>query len=372
MNAERLHVIAAALKQEMAELETVQKLQNLCNSLQQVASQGNHPQFQTQLAANLKEVYAAFGNNPSDEFSPAWRQALAELGGTNLFGNALKSTIEEIFKRNQLTPSVALTELQQLQQQLASFGQALDQLLSSFKKLKIGNEKLEPGQCEIGMLIPRDAVGNTLSGFAQELKELILVLNTFSEVATGKPEDLSIKTISSSDLTVYLHATPPFAACLAVAIERIVALYKQLVEIRKIKAELLKQGVPEKQTAGIEDHANNLMSTGIDALAVEITEKYHPGKDGHRKNELTNAVRISLNRIANRIDRGYNIEVRVEPLKGPAQASEEGKNIAEQVKIIQAASANMQFLKLEGAPILQLSEGDKPKSEGERSKSKRE
>ena len=123
---------------------------------------------------------------------------------------------------------MALKELQQLSQRLNAFQQALDQILAAFKQFKIGNEKLEPGECEIGMLIPRDAVGNNLNGFAQELKELIFVLNTFSEVATGTPDELSIKTISSSDLTVYLNAQAPFAACLAVAIERIVALYKQL------------------------------------------------------------------------------------------------------------------------------------------------
>jgi hypothetical protein len=365
MNTERLHAIATALHKEMTTSQTVAIIEGLCNSLQQVLQQNNHPSYQEQLAASLKKVYSSLSACPSDSFSPAWKQLLSEMGGTPFFGLSLKAAVEEIFQRNQITPAVALTELQQLSKRLNAFQQALDQILSAFKQFRIGNEKLEPGECEIGMLIPREAVDNSLNGFAQELKELIFVLNTFSEVATGKPDELSIKTISSSDLTVYLNAHAPFAACLAVAIERIVALYKQLLEIKKIRGELLKQGVPDKQTAGIEEYANNAMENGIETLTVEILEKYHPGKDGHRKNELANALRVSLNRIANRVDRGYNIEVRVEPLKA-APDTEAGKKTAEQIEVIQAASRNMQFMKLEGTPILKLAESvekQKPKKE---------
>jgi len=366
MNAERLHAIAVALHKEMVATQTVAQVDAVCNSLQQVLQQGNHPQYQENLANNLKKIYSSLSVCPSDDFSPAWRQLLSDMGGTPFFGLPLKATIEEIFQRNQITPTVALKELQELSQQLHGFQQALDQILAAFKQFKIGNEKLEPGECEIGMLIPRDAVDNNLNGFAQELKELVFVLNTFSEVATGKPDELSIKTISSSDLTVYLNAPAPFAACLAVAIERIVALYKQLLEIKKIRGELLKQGVPDKQTAGIEEYANTAMDNGIEVLTVELLEKYHLEKDGHRKNELANALRVSLNRIANRIDRGYNIEVRVEPLKVTPQDNETTKKTAEQIGIIQAASKNMQFIKLEGKPILKLPENvekQKPKKE---------
>jgi len=108
------------------------------------------------------------------------------------------------------------------------------------------------------------------------------------------------------------------------------------------------------------------MENGIETLTIEILEKHHQGKDGHRKNELANGIRVSLNRIANRIDKGYNIEVRVEPLKKATQDTEEEKKTAEQISIIQAASKNMQFMKLEGAPILKLPENvDKEKTKKE-------
>jgi len=202
------------------------------------------------------------------------------------------------------------------------------------------------------------------------LKELSFILNHFSEVATGKPDDLAIKTISSSDLLVYLNAGIPFGACLAVAIERVVSLYKSLLEIRKLQVDIRNQGVPDEATKGIEEYASQHMEKGIQELSVDIVAEFYKGKDGGRKNELITAVRISLNKIANRIDRGYNIEVRCEP---PAD-DEDGHNEEVKAAVAQvlAASANMQFLKLEGKPLLRLPEkAEQPKPNPSKKKERR-
>ena len=154
----------------------------------------------------------------------------------------------------------------------------------------------------------------------------------------------------------------PNAACLAVAIERVVALYKQLLEIRKLRLEIKKQGVPDDQTTGIENYANQLMETGIEKIAVEVVNEHHKKDDKGRKNELTNAVRISLRKVANRIDHGFNLEVRVEPIVKEKDEGKENPEIQRAIAAIQSATANMQFMKLEGQPILRLPEGkEKPK-----------
>jgi len=356
MNAERLHAVVIALNQEMSKNDTPGKLQQLITALQQVVNQP-HPSHQQILSQALKAMYAAVSESPSDAFSPAWRQILAELNGDELVGQSLTTAIENTFSRNQITPAVALEELQAIHQRLQAFKNALDQVQASFKLLRIGDEKLSPGDCEIGILVPRAAVDNKLLDFAEELKEIGFILNTFSEVATGTKDDLCIRTISSSDLLVHLAAGAPYAACVAVCVERVVTLYKQLLEIRKLRQEIRKQGVPDDDTSGIEKYANTLMARGIDKIAAEVIKEYHKKGDVGRKNELTNAVRISLNKLANRIDHGFNIEVRIAL---PPKTGDEAKQDAELKKAyaaIQAATANMQFMKLEGQPILQLPEG---------------
>ncbi len=358
MNAERLHAIVGEINREIDKKGTVGMLQELVNSLQKVVSQP-HPTHQQNLSQSLKAMAAATADSPSDRFSPTWNQIALEIGGKNILGASLRAKIDEIFARNSITPAVALEELQKLLSELQTFKNALVQGAAAFKQFGIGDEKLGPGDCEIGILIPRAEVENNLLEFAEELKDIGQILNIFSEVATGKPDELSIKTISSSDLLVHLKAAAPYAACLAVCIERVVALYKQLLEIRKLSGEIKKQGVPEEKTTGIEEYANNLMEEGISKISVDIVNEYHKKDDKGRKNELTTAVKISLNKIANRIDHGFNIEVRVEAPRPEDEASGDGKESAElkkAIETIQAAMPRMQFINLEGRPILHLPE----------------
>lgn len=354
MNAERLHSLLAVLSTEIRENDTVTKMQALISALQNVINSPNGPNQQA-LAASIKTFYASTTKANTDALSPAYRQILHEIGGERYFGSPLREKVEEIFATNQITPAVALDELQQLFKRLQLFEKAIDQATSAFQHFDIGDESLKPGECEIGVLIPRKAVGNRLLDFSEELKDIGFLLNTFAEVATGRRDELSIKTISSSDLLVHLNAIAPYAACLAVAIERTVALYKQLLEVRKLRQDLKTQGVPDEQTSGIEKYANQLMETGIEKAAAEIVEDFYKVDDRGRKNELTTSVKISLNMLANRIDKGFNIEVRAEPLEENEEA-EDQEEVRSAVARIQSASSGMQFLKLEGQPILKLPE----------------
>ena len=354
MNAERLHAIIKVLKGEMDGKNLVGVIGNLVSSLRAMVQQASAQNQQT-LAAHRNSVYEALSNAKSDTFSPAWRQILTEIGGEEYFGSTLRQTIETTLERNQMTPTVAADELDELRKRMEIFHTALTQTSSAFATFKIGDETLTPGECEVGILIPRLAVDDRLVNFADELKEFNFILNTFSLVATDEPEAFTINTISSSDFLVYLAAHPTSAACVAVAIERVVALYKTLLEIRKLQVDLRTQGVPDKLTEGIADHANNLMDHGIEKLSVEIVQQFHKGNDAGRRNELTNSVRISLNKIANRIDSGYNVEVRCEPLT-PGESAQATEELKTSIATIQSASANMQFLKLEGKPLLRLSE----------------
>lgn len=360
MNAERLHAIARAINQEIKKSNLVNNLQELADSLQNVVNDPDS-EHQKALGNALQQVLSALTNVPSDDFSPAWRQILEELGGDDILGRSLKAYLQDVFERNQITPSVALQDVQQVHKLVRDFDNALTQVINGAKYLKIGAEELEPGECELGVLVPRQAVHNRLGYFAKELSELNFIFGTLSELSSGERENFEIRTISSSDLIIYLKAIPVVAACVAHVAEKIITLYKQFLEIRKLKKELREQGVPEDKMQGIEDHANTMMAKGIETLTVEVVKEYYKGNDKGRKNELKNAVRISLNKIANRIDQGFNIEVRTEPLPEPDEGQNDSDTSSTEryhVNVVLNASKTMQFMKLEGDSILHLSEGD--------------
>jgi hypothetical protein len=363
MNAERLHVIARTLKQELAQKRITENLQTLVNSLQSIV-QSTNQSTQQNLVSSRDAFLTSVTDTPSDSFTPAWRQVLVELGGEELFGKKLKQQVQQILSDNQITPAVSHQKLSEILSKLQTFKSALDQLVAGFTSFHIGSEELAPGEAEITLLIPRVEVDDKLDDFTNELEEMEFILNTFSEVATGHKDDLKIRSVSSSGLMIFLAASPAFAAIIAKVVDLIVGQYKKILEIKKLQLEIERLQLPDEISAKTKEHANSLMETEIDKFTVEIIKQY-PLRNAERKNELTTAVKISLNRVANRIDRGFNFEVRIEPPKALAKDAPENKEVQLAVQTIQAASVNMQYMRLEGPPILTLPEKIEPGDDGD-------
>ncbi|MDP1830531.1 MAG: hypothetical protein Q8K67_00595 [Geothrix sp.] len=361
MNVERLHAIASALRADIEKTDLMANMQKLISGLQNQVSQPGQPQFQQQVGQALVDLQTSLTKSEVHLFSPAWRQVMEELGASTILGTSLEEQVKEIFARNQITPSVALQDLQRIHSELQSLVTSLDQLLSSFRQLHIGEDELEKGESEVGVLIPRGFVKNQLGEFSDELKELNQIFGVFSELTIGSRPGFQIKTISSSDLTVYIMTPPAVAASIAVAVGWIIATYKNLLEIRKLQGDLAKQGLDKKELKGIEDHSNKVMSKGIDLLVLELLAEAHKGLDSGRKNELSVELKYSLTKLANRVDRGFNIEVRMSAPESPESENEQepaelSEKAVEHFDKIKAASKNLQFLKLVGEPILSLSE----------------
>src|SRR6267378_4949518 len=108
MNAERLHIVALTLSQELTEQNVISTFQTLVNSLQSIV-QSNNANTQQSLVSSRDAFYAAVTDTPSDSFTPAWRQILVEMDGEELFGKNLKQRVQQILADNQMTPGVAQT-----------------------------------------------------------------------------------------------------------------------------------------------------------------------------------------------------------------------------------------------------------------------
>lgn len=358
VNAERLHAIATAIRQDLQATGAVTLLQQLRNALSNQVSQPQHPQFQQQVSETFQQLTQRLQEAPSNDFPPTWRQVLDEIGASGFLGAALHTRVSEIFSRNQITPSVAQQEIAGLTQHVERLQASMEQLVTALLALNVGAEVLKPGECELGVLVPRAAVKNSLAEFASELVVLNKILGAFSELATGTRPGFAIRTIASSDLSVWIDLAPKVAACIAVAVERLVALYKQLLEIRRLRQELASHGLQDKSLQGIDAHANTHMKEGIDVLIGELIQRYAGALEETRRNELRNELRIAFNKLANRIDKGYNVEIRVAP-EVPStseEPSQESTAKAADIQTIVAAAPGLQFLKPGGEPILSLPE----------------
>jgi hypothetical protein len=361
VNVERLHSIALALQDDLRIANITSHMQQLVSALQNQIYQPGQPEYQQQVGQSRLALQNALNISKVNKFSPTWLQVLEEIGASPLIGLKLGERVGEIFLRNQITPSVALEELQAIFTEFQALSTSIDQMVVAFEQLKIGSEALTAGGCEVGILVPRMFVNNRLDKFTKELSELNLIFGDFAEVATGERPGFEIRTISSSDLSIFFDTASMVGACIAIAMERIIALYKQLLEIRKLHGELVKQGLAKESLEGIEKHVNSHMEQGIEIIVSELLTEFHNGADQRRKSELSISLKYTLKKLANRVDRGFNIEVRMnEPEPTESEANEQegqtGKDTKKHYARIADAAETLQFLKLEGDPILRLTE----------------
>lgn len=359
MNAERLHKILIELNDEQKEISLVAKLTELTSHLQNVVNNPAEPTYQEELSKTLKTLLSDLSNATSNSFSPAYKQVTDEIGISEFLGVQLNERLELIFSRNQITPSTALKEIKEILTLVKNFDSAISSIITGFDVLDIGKEELNPGECEAGFSIPRKFIENKLSTFSKEVSEINFILSNLSEIVIGKKEEYEVRTISSSDFLIYISISLIVANALSKILERIINTYKSILEIKNLRNQLKDKGVPAKNTKEVEKYANSLMEKEIKELSLEIVKEYYKGKDIGRRNELSNGLIISLNKIANRIDQGFNIEVRVEPLlefEEDDKISKEDQLKIELITKIQAASNNLKFITTTGKPILKLNE----------------
>lgn len=353
MNIERLHAIVIAVSNELKSNNVEGLLKTLVNSLQNVVNQPQQPQHQNQVSASLTQLNDVLGSSITNDFSPAWKQTLEELDVYDYSGNSLRDSIQEIFKRNQITPATALQELNKILGVIKNINKAFNDITSSFEFLEIGHEELEKGQCEVGMLIPRAAVSNKLNEYSKDLGRIDKLFGVFSELTTKKRPGFEIRSVSSSDFNLMLTMLPVTAASIAFAVDRILSVYKRVLEIRKLHGELKKQGFEEKELQTITKKADSIINAEIKVLKPELLDKYYGNekKNETRRNELSIELGIALSEIAKRIDKGYNIEIRVPTTEGSEEPSSD-----QHIKTISTVLKNLEFIKLEGEPVLSLPE----------------
>jgi hypothetical protein len=106
------------------------------------------------------------------------------------------------------------------------------------------------------------------------------------------------------------------------------------------------------------------MEAGIVELANTLVEEHAaPTLDEGRRNELRIAITLSLNAIANRVDRSYHIDVRagLPPEEDSGEDDEAGPTedpatVAAREAVL-ARQEGLRYMNLTGSPILELPEG---------------
>lgn len=322
----------------------------------------------------LVEFQNSLANSPSNSFVPSQRKIIDTIGGATLVGLGLSQTIDRILSENQVTPASALSAVQELRKKVSQFHKSIVGLTGQFKELGVGSEDLTEGAAEVGILLPRDLVGNDLSGLSKEIREFEKHLRTIVEVAEGDGASPKIRSIGTGSLEFFLESSPATAAMLMIAVERIAAFYKQVLEIRLLRKQLEEKDVPAATTKPVKVYESEMVSQFIEKLTTDLLKQFYGGKDTGRKNELRVALKNALQFLGDRIDRGVDIEARppkqeadvVDVGDGSSEGAKESGNGAKQkehLKILAEKGAVLLSLERSGEPVLQITDGQKDKAD---------
>jgi hypothetical protein len=368
MNAERLHAIIEALKDEVEQTNYPEFLEQLVSGLREAVESPNQPGPQGQISTSRENLKSALSEAESNDFSPAWEQEVEEMGISDLFGDPLLEEIEGILTANEITPSTAADEITQILERVQGLVAALNQAASSLSFFRIGSEQLSPGEFEIGFMIPRREVDNGLRELGNEFVELKQIIGPFSELAGENRPEVKVRSISSSEFQVFLIAAAPVAGSFAFALDKLTSAYERIVHIRLMNKELAeKDEVPDNVLEPLSSYASDLIRAEIEKIVEEVIAGSDLA-DEARLNELRTDLKLQLNALAQRIDHGYNVEVRTGELPEPDEDDEDdvfGAATREAVETVLEAQKSIRYMNSTGRPILHLEQPEKAEAKGE-------
>jgi len=258
----------------------------------------------------LSEAYKASEIQDQDLLQPYAQQIIQELGLTDAFAPAFMKKINAALSIENFDTSGVVNRLTDISNELKSKIKHINSINTSFRDLDVEFQRVENGESEIGFLLPREVVGNSLKELSTEFSKLGKLAQAINEISGAGTYDPKVITISSSWWQIFLDLQPDQIVIWVLAIERIVNLFKANLEIKTLQQQLAKHQLPAEISEMVEKEIQKKLASGIDELAKEIRNR-HDNKDDNRANELEIQLRQGLSYLAKRIGEGAQVEINV-------------------------------------------------------------
>jgi hypothetical protein len=310
MHLGRFHAVIDHLERNFRAGKLPEQLEAAALALEQFAQTRAEAQitdFRTKLTAALD----ASDTIEPELHQPYAQQVIQELGLQPLLSPAPRATIDALVAEHGFD-SVALSAAlkKQAKTYLAQIAH-LKQLDASLRGLSAEYTAVADGNAEVGILLPRDAVGETLPDLSKEFDKISNLARAINEL-TGEPNyDPKVATISSSWWQIFLEIPVEQVVLWTVAIERIVALFRSNLEIKQLQKLLSEHDMPEKILKAISEEVNKKVSAELKKIAVDLVERFGKIDDKGRGNEVETQLRQGLHYLARRMNQGAQIEINV-------------------------------------------------------------
>lgn len=309
MHLGRFHAVIDHIERHFREAKLSEQLDASAVALDQYTAsraESHIVEFRTQLAAALDGSERV----APELLQPYAQQVIDELSIRELFPPRFRASIEEITATHGFDSTALSAALKkQAKQHLAKIT-LLRQLDTSLRGLSAEYTTVEDEKAEVGLLLPREIVGETLRDLSNEFDKISKLARAVNEL-TGHTYDSRVSTISSSWWQIFLEVPIDQVALWAVAIERIVALFKSNLEIKSLQKQLSEKAIPEDILKLISADVEKKVMAELTDIATDVVAKFGQIEEKGRKNEVETQLRQGFYYLARRMNQGAQVEINV-------------------------------------------------------------
>jgi len=256
-------------------------------------------------------------------YSPSNYKILEEINGTTFLGDQALNKIKEILSSNSYNTAKIISELKSFIDERDAFIKTLTTLRDSLNTLGIDPHYNEENY-ELGLLLPSNNNYDSIKVITKELNKWDKAIKTYRELVGDSTEDTRITLVNNGSLEFFTENIEQVALCVTFTIERLVKLYKNVLDIRTAWSNLKATGLPKAQEKGIAKHEKDTYNKEIDSIVSDVIKNFADKNiEGGRLNELKISVKGHTNYIAKCIDNGLVIEITPPELSEPKILSEE-------------------------------------------------
>ena len=366
MNAERLLNVADAVIADSKSANLIQLLTNVETSYT-LSVQTPSPATAEAFSTAKKALDDAIHGGECLRLSPSRIAILEKIGAADLCGSGLIKKVDSVLSVA-VTPAAAVQGFQELRTRAQKFYQTATTLRDSLTALAVEGERPPTTAAEVEVRLPFKLFEGSLGGFAKELKQLDRAISDIVETVTGARPPINIRTLAGGSVELFVIVDPLSGVAILSLVTAVVTLINSVLQTRRTRLELEKDKAPKEVLEPLAKWEQSRVAEELDRLKDELLDQSKADKG--RKNELKKALGDSLRYLADRIDRGMDVEVAT-LLDETASAQSADENAgdsagAAQKQIAQAMKTRRRLLRsdqpiLSLPPILDEGESDKAK-----------
>lgn len=311
MNVEKLLNVLTDLDDE----ETVKKigtlLQEVINSLTQIVGNPSDQNFAKSFEEKLENLKNSFEDSISDEYTPSNYNIVKKLEIDRYYGINAWNHINSMLQQNNYNPQKLVQKLTEYNKERIKRVALLKASNSNLGELGFKAHFFDKEVYELGlMFLAESTKGYEIPEITKRLNRWNRILKEINELEGIGTQDQKIGLVSEGSLQFFIENSVETAAFLSLAIERIVKLYKNILEIRNLRSKMNELKFPKSEKDSAKKHESDLIEKELISIKKEIITKYsNKNIKQERINELDNSLLGHLKFIAKSLDDGEIIEI---------------------------------------------------------------